>query len=63
MAELYFTYNRYDEALFEYNKAIKLDPANLEARIKIAKVYAKKGFVNKSLDELMRLKNESPNYL
>ncbi|OIQ18258.1 MAG: hypothetical protein BM556_08325 [Bacteriovorax sp. MedPE-SWde] len=63
MAELYFTYNRYDEALFEYNKSIKLDPANLEARIKIAKVYAKKGFVNKSLDELVRLKNEEPSYL
>jgi tetratricopeptide (TPR) repeat protein len=63
MAELYFTYNRYDEALFEYNKSIKLDPTNLEARIKIAKVYAKKGFVNKSLDELVRLKNEEPSYL
>jgi tetratricopeptide (TPR) repeat protein len=63
LAELYFTYNRFDEALFEYNKAIKLDPENLEARIKVAKVYAKKGFANKSLDELVQLKNEHPSYL
>ncbi len=63
MAELYLTYNRYDEAMYEYNKAIKLDPLNLEARIKVAKVYAKKGFVNKAFDELIRLKNEQPNFL
>ena len=63
MAELYFTYNRYDEALFEYNKAIELDETNLEARVKIAKVYAKKGYLNKSHDELVRLKNEVPGYL
>lgn len=63
LAELYFTYNRFDESLFEYNKAIKLDSENLEARIKVAKVYAKKGFSNKSQDELVRLKNEHPSYL
>ena len=63
LAELYLTYNRYDEALFEYNKAMKLNPNNLEAIVKIAKVYAKKGFANKSYDELMRLKNEHPSYL
>lgn len=63
LAELYLTYNRLDEAMYEYEKAIKLDPNNFEARIKIAKVYAKKGFVNKAQDELIRLKNEQPNYL
>ncbi len=62
-AELYLTYNRYDEALQEYTKAIALDSMNLEARIKVAKVYAKKGFLNKSHDELVRLKNEHPEYL
>ncbi len=62
MADLYLTYQRYDEALFEFNKAIGLDSTNLEARIKIAKCYAKKGFVNKAIDELKVLKNEEPNY-
>ncbi len=63
LAELYMTYNRFDEALFEYNKAIGLCPDDLEARIKIAKVYAKKGFVSKAFDELRTLKNENPAYI
>ncbi len=63
LAEMYMTYQRFDEALFEYNKAIKLNPSYLEARLKIAKVYAKKNFLNKALDELKKLKNEFPNYL
>lgn len=63
LAEMYFSYNRYEEALFEYNKAIALDPKNLEIRIKIAKVYSKKGFKTKALEELKSLKSENPNYL
>jgi tetratricopeptide (TPR) repeat protein len=62
IADLYLSYNRYDEALFEFNKVVGLDPENLEARIKIAKVYAKKGFVSKAIEELRNLKNEEPNY-
>lgn len=62
IADLYLSYNRYDEALFEYNKVIALDPENLEAKIKIAKVYAKKGFVSKAIEELRTLKNEEPSY-
>ena len=63
LAEMYLTYNRFDEALFEFNKSIQLDPQNLEARVKIAKVYAKKNFISKAFDELKRLKNDEPNYL
>lgn len=63
LAEMYYTYNRYDEAIFEYNKAIALDSENLEIRIKIAKVYSKKGFVSKSIDELKKLKSEYPGYI
>jgi Tfp pilus assembly protein PilF len=63
LADLYMTYNRYDEALFEYNKAISLDTSNFKVRVKIAKVYAKKGFVSKAFDELRKLKNEYPSYL
>lgn len=62
IADLYLSYNRYDEALFEFNKVTGLDPENLEARIKIAKVYAKKGFIAKAIEELRNLKNEEPSY-
>jgi tetratricopeptide (TPR) repeat protein len=60
---MYASYGRYDEALFEYNKAASLDVDNLEIRIKIAKNYTKKGFISKALDELKRLKNENPGYM
>ncbi len=63
IAEMYMTYNRFDEALFEYNKAIGLDPENLDARLKIAKVYAKKGFISKAVETLKLLKNEKPEFL
>ncbi|MFW5887270.1 MAG: tetratricopeptide repeat protein [Bacteriovoracia bacterium] len=63
LAEMYASYNRYDEALFEYNKAVGLNPQNYEIRLKIAKLYAKKGFKAKAFEELMQLKNESPDYL
>ncbi len=63
IAELYMTYNRFDEALFEYNKAVGLNPEDLSIRIKVAKVYAKKGFVAKAFDELQRIKNEHPGYM
>jgi tetratricopeptide (TPR) repeat protein len=62
LADLYLSYNRYDEALFEFNKVVALDSSNLEAKIKIAKVYAKKGFIAKAIEELRILKNEEPNY-
>lgn len=63
IAEMYMSYNRYDEALFEYNKACSLDPENLEIRVKVAKVYAKKGFISKAFEELRKLKNEFPSYV
>lgn len=63
LADMYMLYNRFDESLFEYRKAIGLDPNNLELRIKVAKVYAKKGFNSKAFEELRKLKNESPNFI
>jgi len=63
VAEMYFTYNRYDEALFEYEKASGLDPENLEVRIKIAKVYSKKGFLSKALEVLKKLRAEHVSYI
>jgi tetratricopeptide (TPR) repeat protein len=63
IGEMYASYSRYEEALFEYNKAVNLDPDNLELRIKIAKTYTKKGFTSKAFEELKRLKNEQPGYM
>tara|TARA_Y100000385_G_C13005287_1_gene599134 strand:- start:155 stop:883 length:729 start_codon:yes stop_codon:yes gene_type:complete len=63
IAEMYFSYNRYEEALFEYNKAAALDLENLEIRIKVAKVYSKKGYISKAFEELRRLKTEQPAYI
>ena len=63
LAELYLTYNRFDEALFELKKAGALDPENLEFRLKLAKVYSKKGFSGKATEELTKLKNERPDFL
>ena len=63
LAEMYFTYNRYDEALFEYNKAASQDPDNLDIRVKIAKVYSKKGYMSRAFEELKQLKSESPQYI
>lgn len=63
LADLYMTYRRYDEALFEYDKVIALDPESLSSRVKLAKVYAKKGFASKANDELVKLKNEHPDFL
>lgn len=63
LAEMYFSYNRYDESLFEYNKAYGLDPENLDVRIKIAKVYSKKGYFSKAFEELRKLKSEKPGYV
>jgi tetratricopeptide (TPR) repeat protein len=63
LAEMYISYGRSDEALFEYNKAATLDPDNLEIRIKVAKAYTKKGFTSKAFEELKRLKNEQPGYM
>lgn len=63
LAEMYYSYNRYDESLFEYNKASELNPSNLDIRIKIAKVYSKKGFSNKAFEVLRKLKTENPKYV
>jgi tetratricopeptide (TPR) repeat protein len=63
IADMYMSYNRYEEALFEYSKAVMLDPSALDTRIKLAKAYSKKGFVSKAFDELRKLKNEYPHHI
>jgi len=58
LADLYFRYRRFDEAIEEYNKAILLDPNTAELRIKRAKAFAKKGFITRAIQDLQQLKNE-----
>lgn len=63
IADLYFRYRRYDEAIEEYAKAASLDPFTLDIRIRLAKSYAKKGFMTRAIQELQQLKSENPRYL
>jgi tetratricopeptide (TPR) repeat protein len=60
LGDLYFKYHRYDEALEDYSKALRLDPNQTDYRIKIAKVYAKKGYTTRAMQELQRICNEQP---
>ncbi len=62
LADLYFRYRRYDEAIEEYSKAARLDPGTLDIRIRRAKAYAKKGFLTRSMQELQQLKREYPQF-
>jgi len=63
LADLYFRYRRYDESIQEYSKAIALDPSQLEIRIRLAKAYAKKGFISRAIQELQRMKTENSMYI
>jgi tetratricopeptide (TPR) repeat protein len=63
LADLYFRYRRYDEALVEYGKAALLDPSDPDIRIRRAKAFAKKGFTSRAIQELQQLKSENQGYL
>jgi len=63
LADLYFRYRRYDEAIEEYTKAGRLDPLTLEIRIKRAKAYSKKGLQYRAIQELKQIKKEHPHYM
>ena len=63
LADLYFRYRRFDEAIEEYGKAALLDPSHLDIRIRRAKAYAKKGFVTRSIQELQQLKAENSKFV
>jgi tetratricopeptide (TPR) repeat protein len=62
IADLYFRYRRYTEAIEEYGKAALLDPSALDIRIRRAKAWAKKGFLTRAMQELQQLKQEHPRY-
>lgn len=58
LGDLYFRYRRFDEAIEEYNKAIQLDPEQVDIRIKRAKAFAKKGFITRAIQDLQQMKVE-----
>ena len=63
LGDLYFKYHRYDDALDDYSKAARLDPLQLETRIKMAKVYARKGFTTRAIQELQQLCHEHDDFV
>lgn len=63
LGDLYFKYHRYDDALEDYSRAARLDPQQLEIRIKIAKVYAKKGYTTRAIQELQQLCHEHQDFI
>lgn len=63
LGENYYKFARFDEALFEYQKADKLFPENLEYRLKMAKCYEQKGFTLRGIQVLKELKNQHPDFL
>lgn len=60
LADLYFRYRRYDEAIEEYTKAMALDPLDMQVPIRRARTFAKKGFVSRAIQELQRLRDDYP---
>ncbi len=48
--------------IFGSFKAALLDPTTFEIRIRLAKAYAKKGFLTRAMQELQSLKHEHPEY-
>ena len=63
LGELYLSYHRFDEALFEFKKAASLNPEAITYKIRLAKTFAKKGYSGKALEELLKLKNEHPKHV
>ena len=63
IGDLYFKYHRYDDALEDYSRAARLDPQQLDIRIKMAKVYAKKGFTTRAIQELQQLIHQNPDFI
>ena len=63
IADLYFRYRRYEEAIEEYSKAVLLNPQHLDIRIRRAKAYARKGFVTRAMQDLQALKHERPDFV
>ena len=62
LGELYFQYQRYEEALNEYQKVLKLSTRSVETRMRIVGCYEKQNRYELAIDELLKIVAESPEY-
>jgi tetratricopeptide (TPR) repeat protein len=63
LGEIYFNYNRFDEALEQYFKAQKMSTRRTEITMKIAECFLKRGDAERAIKELRSLCQEYPQYL
>lgn len=63
LGDLYFQYQRYDEALEQYYKASSLAARKPDAHMKIVEVYVKKNQASKAVKELRKLIDSFPGYI
>lgn len=63
LGDLYFQYNRFDEALDQYYKASLLTSRKPDIQMKIVEVYLRKNQGNKAVKELKKIIESYPGYV
>jgi tetratricopeptide (TPR) repeat protein len=63
LGNLYRSLQRFDEAANEYLKAARVDPANVDARILLAKTHGQRGQMRLAQQELESLVSEKPEHV
>jgi tetratricopeptide (TPR) repeat protein len=63
LGDLYFQYQRFDEALEQYYKASSLTQRKPDAHMKIVEVYLKKNAASRAVKELRKIIDSFPGYL
>ncbi|MCC6276946.1 MAG: tetratricopeptide repeat protein [Oligoflexia bacterium] len=63
LGDLYYQYQRYDEALEQFLKALQLTTRKPDVHMKTVEVYLRKGQGNKAVKELKRIIDLYPAYL
>jgi tetratricopeptide (TPR) repeat protein len=63
LADLYFQYKRYQEALEQLLKAQRLSSRKAEITMRIAEVYVKQGEIQKAIKDLRQLLKDYPQFL
>ena len=60
LGELYLALGQYDEAIFEYRKALKVAPAYLDVRVRLVMALREAGRMEAAMTEVEALLAESP---
>ena len=63
LGDVYYRFNRFEEALIEYDKAISLNNLRLETIVKRSKVLMKTGASDEAIQSLIQLKKNHPEYV